>query len=792
MWAYSSFLLRLFCGVYVLSMTMTAIASSEELPPTFYTNEFDLDRSPIASSKSRETPINKSSSDVIPIAALSNALRASVAVNRQGFQLEFQPIFDTNEFNLNRDSPIASSNAFPQCNATEPLQSRHDDCAAGSRSLSPRIDTAFDFEQAPRTFEMNPDEFAHVIAINKMKPCGGHLEPLLSAFDTNSFGLERDSLIVPFPRTCASSNLFDRAQATSCNTFGLTVGPISDATIHFDDECDELSDKHGLSDSDADDDRFRLRHPIDDRPPFNYDSKGAQQLPFIISLLLLFPTLSQKSSLIVTYLFASLCDMSMSATADLFSADLFAGQTSQQFYVYGITPREYASWPKNFGIIGQLASQHYYSSNNVAKGKQLYRMHYDESGTRRFFLTFEPNGNEKPNAKSDGLLGFCFENPTDVVGVTLVPLTKYMYISNGDYCYTTPNTGLCGTNLVYDTSQIWRNEGTYCYVKEKYIAAANLVEVTFSLDLMLWTLSTAGTYVTYDSTLYTTSINEKPGDVWNYKGIIGHLAVHGQHPRGKPLYRLHKNKDYFLTTSETERTGAIASGYVDEGILGDCFASPNDIESEALVKLTRYSNMATRCKYGQHACPYGYMDVTNGGGGVCGTGYPTGFTCFSGRCKYCFERDPAVFTSYKCPTPCTVNYYTCDCACVPKCGSHCYATPNSGVPVCLDDGYTEEGVQCYLKAISNEDTRRVSANAVDNKLLIDNNDYVINDRNPGIKRVLGFKFNALVSVLCASAIVTIFYILYCVHSIFNHVQIPMDSDEEEDEENTMWSGRSKN
>eukprot|EP01083_Nonionella_stella_P177291 622679_1 len=157
MWAQSSVLLP------VLSMAMTVIASSEELSPTSYTNEelsptfctneLGLNRdSPIVSSISREIPINKSS-NTVPIAALSNALHASIAVNWQ----DFQPIFDTNEFDLDRDSPFASSNAFPISTQfmIAPLQSRHDDCDAGSIPLSMWIDTAFDLEQPPRTFEMN-------------------------------------------------------------------------------------------------------------------------------------------------------------------------------------------------------------------------------------------------------------------------------------------------------------------------------------------------------------------------------------------------------------------------------------------------------------------------------------------------------------------------------------------------------------------------------------------------------------------------------------------------------------
>eukprot|EP01083_Nonionella_stella_P036315 99117_1 len=144
-------------------MAMTVIASSEELSPTSYTNEelsptfctneLGLNRdSPIVSSISREIPINKSS-NTVPIAALSNALHASIAVNWQ----DFQPIFDTNEFDLDRDSPFASSNAFPISTQfmIAPLQSRHDDCDAGSIPLSMWIDTAFDLEQPPRTFEMN-------------------------------------------------------------------------------------------------------------------------------------------------------------------------------------------------------------------------------------------------------------------------------------------------------------------------------------------------------------------------------------------------------------------------------------------------------------------------------------------------------------------------------------------------------------------------------------------------------------------------------------------------------------
>eukprot|EP01083_Nonionella_stella_P314550 1133640_1 len=136
-------------------MAMTAIASSEELSPTFDTSERVVSYSPIASSTSHETPIDKSS-DVVPIAALSNALRASIAVNSQGFPLDFQPILDTDEFDLDRE---------------------------------------------------NLDDFAHVIAIKQMKTSDPHFEPLPSAFDANSFSLERDDLSAPF--SCTSSDLFD-------------------------------------------------------------------------------------------------------------------------------------------------------------------------------------------------------------------------------------------------------------------------------------------------------------------------------------------------------------------------------------------------------------------------------------------------------------------------------------------------------------------------------------------------------------------------------------------------------
>eukprot|EP01083_Nonionella_stella_P250156 864262_1 len=112
-------------------MAMTAIASSEELSPTFDTSPRVISYSPIASSISRET---SESSKLLP------------------------PTFDTN--NLDRDSPMAFSNAFAKSTSLDavPIAARTFVGSASRDSL----------ERPPHTFDydsMSNQPFVFVILL---------------------------------------------------------------------------------------------------------------------------------------------------------------------------------------------------------------------------------------------------------------------------------------------------------------------------------------------------------------------------------------------------------------------------------------------------------------------------------------------------------------------------------------------------------------------------------------------------------------------------------------------------
>jgi hypothetical protein len=54
-----------------------------------------------------------------------------------------------------------------------------------------------------------------------------------------------------------------------------------------------------------------------------------------------------------------------------------------------------------------------------------------------------------------------------------------------------------------------------------------------------------------------------------------------------PLYRLYKGSvpDHFYTTSDTEKASAMASGYVDEGNIGNCSPSAASGKTTLLYRL---------------------------------------------------------------------------------------------------------------------------------------------------------------------------------------------------------------
>eukprot|EP01083_Nonionella_stella_P089204 248860_1 len=138
--------------------------------------------------------------------------------------------------------------------------------------------------------------------------------------------------------------------------------------------------------------------------------------------------------------------------------DLYVFQSNSD-YVY--TTNKYESQSGNIGVMGQLATPYQH-----VKGVPLYR--YYISATMDHFLTtncFERGKLLEGGYIEEGIIGDCFANPTDVDGVTLVELTRWLG-TNGDHCYSTPGSGLCADKTIYTV-----NEGPQCYVKSISVSA---------------------------------------------------------------------------------------------------------------------------------------------------------------------------------------------------------------------------------------------------------------------------------------------------------------------------------
>eukprot|EP01083_Nonionella_stella_P305079 1062925_1 len=266
---------------------------------------------------------------------------------------------------------------------------------------------------------------------------------------------------------------------------------------------------------------------------------------------------------------------------ELFSEDLYVLKTTSSFHMYSTSYSEMLGAVKagsQFeGVIAHLAKPDH------DKGKPLYRL-YNPS-TKDHILTANDDEMKQLNStggyKLEGTIGKCFANKDDVGGVTLVPLTRYKG-SNGDHCCSTPNHALCAsTGSITYTDAI-----VQCYVLDSETAeptkSPTPAPVAITNDLIVWNSG--------NSYFCTTNHAEIPTG-WTYKGIIGHMATHLQHPKGKPLYRLllPSINDYLFTRLDTERTLAKANGYKDEGPIGDCFPTETDDDGVTLVPLIRYS-----------------------------------------------------------------------------------------------------------------------------------------------------------------------------------------------------------